>query len=47
VATYLIAEGAFLAALTAAAAGSGWVARPIGADPALVDLVVQRYESLS
>lgn len=45
VATYLIAEGTFAASLRAAADGLAWVAGPIGADPAVIDLVVHRYLS--
>lgn len=45
VATYLIAEGAFADSLRGAVEGLGWVAAPLGADPAVVDLVVRRYRS--
>jgi sirohydrochlorin ferrochelatase len=46
VATYLIAEGQFVTALNAAAAGLGEVAPPIGVHPALVRLAWQRYTEL-
>jgi sirohydrochlorin ferrochelatase len=45
VATYLLAEGSFLDVLRSAAAGLGVVAEPIGADPALVSLVLARYDA--
>ncbi len=44
VATYLLAEGGFLAALRAAMTGRGVVAAPIGAHPALAALVWARYD---
>lgn len=44
VATYLIAEGAFLGGLRAAVSGLGEMTEPFGPDPALVDLVLQRYD---
>jgi sirohydrochlorin ferrochelatase len=45
VATYLLAEGGFFDKLCAAADGVATVAEPIGVHPALVRLVVQRYEA--
>ena len=44
VATYLLAEGRFLDALRAAAAGIAFVADPIGVHPALISLVLARYD---
>jgi sirohydrochlorin ferrochelatase len=44
VATYLLAEGRFVATLRAAAAGMVAVADPIGVHPALVELVWRRYD---
>lgn len=44
VATYLLAEGRFLDSLRASAAGVAAVAEPIGVHPALVSLVLARYE---
>lgn len=45
VATYLLGEGFFLDALRTAAevAGISVVADPLGADPAIASLIVQRY----
>ena len=43
---YLVAEGGFTTKLDVAAEGVGTVARPIGADPALVALVLARYEEV-
>lgn len=47
VATYLLAEGGFLDDLRARVAGIGVVADPIGVHPALVELVWERYDSVS
>ena len=44
VATYLLAEGQFVSALTEAADGLATVSAPLGVHPALVDLVWQRYD---
>ncbi|MGH8963531.1 MAG: sirohydrochlorin chelatase [Jatrophihabitantaceae bacterium] len=44
VATYLLAEGRFLDSLKASAAGIATVADPIGVHPALVSLVLARYD---
>jgi sirohydrochlorin ferrochelatase len=44
VATYLLAEGQFVDNLRAAASGVATVADPIGAHPALVSLVLARYD---
>jgi sirohydrochlorin ferrochelatase len=44
IATYLLAEGQFLASLRAAADGLGRVAEPLGVHPALVELVWARYD---
>jgi len=44
VATYLIAEGAFLSGLRAAVAELGVMTEPFGPDPGLIDLVLQRYD---
>jgi sirohydrochlorin ferrochelatase len=44
VATYLLAEGRFLDALRTSAAGIATVADPIGVHPALVRLVLSRYD---
>ena len=45
VATYLLAEGQFVDALRAAAAGVATVADPIGVHPALVTLLLARYDA--
>jgi sirohydrochlorin ferrochelatase len=45
VATYLLADGAFVATLRAAADGIAAVADPIGVHPALVSLVLARYDA--
>ena len=45
VAAYLLAEGTFSRSLDEAVEGLGWVAAPIGADPAVADLVVDRFQS--
>jgi sirohydrochlorin ferrochelatase len=45
VATYLLAEGKFVATLQAAVDGIGAAAPPIGVHPALVDLVWSRYDA--
>jgi sirohydrochlorin ferrochelatase len=45
VAVYLLAEGGFLAMLREAMVGRGVVAAPIGAHPALVSLVWDRYDA--
>jgi sirohydrochlorin ferrochelatase len=45
VATYLLAEGHFLDRLRAAAAGVATVSEPLGAHPALVSLVLARYDA--
>jgi sirohydrochlorin ferrochelatase len=47
VATYLLAEGQFVATLQQAAADLGSVAAPIGVHPALVRLVWLRYDDAS
>lgn len=47
VATYLLAEGQFLSSLYDAAAGVASVADPIGAHPALVRLVWERYDAVA
>ena len=49
VASYLVAEGFFARTLRAKAqeAGVNAVSAPIGAHPALVDLIVSRYDSVS
>ena len=47
IATYLLAEGGFLATLRAAVAGRGVIADPIGVHPALVGLVWTRYDSVA
>jgi sirohydrochlorin ferrochelatase len=44
VATYLLAEGRFTETITAAAAGRATVAAPLGAHPAVVRLVLARYD---
>ena len=44
VATYLLAEGRFVDRLRQAAAGLARVSEPIGVHPALVDLVLARYD---
>lgn len=44
IASYLLAEGSFFDTLRAAAAGLAAVAEPIGAHPALVELVLARYD---
>jgi sirohydrochlorin ferrochelatase len=44
VATYLLAPGAFLTELETAAKGRARVAEPIGVHPALVELVLLRYD---
>jgi len=44
IASYLLAEGAFLQDLRGAAVDVGVVAEPIGVHPALVELVLARYE---
>ena len=44
VATYLLAEGRFAAAIRSAAAGRATVSEPLGVHPALVRLVWQRYD---
>jgi sirohydrochlorin ferrochelatase len=45
VAAYLLAEGRFSERLTAAAAGVATVSPPLGAHPALVRLVLDRYDA--
>jgi len=45
VASYLLAEGTFSGSLDEAVEGLGWAAAPIGADPAVADLVVARFQS--
>jgi sirohydrochlorin ferrochelatase len=45
VATYLLAEGQFVASLRTAVAGFGTVAAPIGVHPALVELVWARFDA--
>jgi sirohydrochlorin ferrochelatase len=44
VATYLLAEGLFLDKLRSAAEGVAAVAEPIGTHPALVELVLARFD---
>jgi sirohydrochlorin ferrochelatase len=44
IATYLLAGGEFHEGLRQAAAGIATVAEPIGVHPALVQLVLQRYD---
>jgi sirohydrochlorin ferrochelatase len=45
VAAYLLAEGTFLSELGVAAGGHATVAAPIGAHPAVIELVLARYDS--
>ena len=45
VASYLLAEGGFLDSVRATAAGVASVAAPIGVHPALVELVLARYDA--
>lgn len=47
VATYLLAEGHFLTELRTAAQGLATVAEPLGVHPALVRLVLDRYDAAS
>jgi sirohydrochlorin ferrochelatase len=44
IATYLLAGGEFLGAIRQSAAGISTVAEPIGVHPALVQLVLERYD---
>ncbi|MDT4918994.1 MAG: hypothetical protein QOH89_3694 [Pseudonocardiales bacterium] len=44
VATYLLTEGQFVTSIRTAAEGLGAVAEPLGVHPALVRLVLQRYD---
>jgi sirohydrochlorin ferrochelatase len=45
VATYLLAPGGFFDSLRSAVAGRGMLSEPIGAHPAVVELVWQRYDA--
>jgi sirohydrochlorin ferrochelatase len=47
VATYLLAEGQFVTTLERAAVGRATVAAPLGAHPALVELVWRRYDAVA
>jgi sirohydrochlorin ferrochelatase len=46
IATYLLAEGEFFSALQRDAAGRAIVAEPIGAHPALVGLILDRFDEV-